>query len=457
MQNKFVKTVAAALIIFVSFSAVAATWGDAEKRINVFYQYDGGAKDAQGRWDKLIAPYIYKWTSGKHSTIYYDSSTSKYITGRACCLLSYSNAYQYLCGRASTEEEQLEILLTYLQKKPVWSNTGSSISPPNARSLYHSVLMAQSGIVSVSTSAVNSFAKLETFFEGLKGVLIVNGTNHYRIAVGCTTYNGVEYVQLVDSVLTGTIASGKLSKAYSMDFSAVYTASNSTSYNGIVRQYWVPYSYFTSGKLTIVYAYLNQKRIIAPSCIVIEAGKTISIDASVYPSGSFVLESCDSSIATVSGASVTGIAPGVTYITCCEDKNPSVCATIPVYCVEISTDKLIVGTTDAESLVTGNLPSGCRAVLDKSYPYGVFSAGVSLLDPSGQEFAKTQVLLVNPDPDATLKIADNVKKIEASAFENVSASFVFTAADDIDESAFSGNDITAIVVKADDGSMEIVP
>ncbi len=235
--------------------AVSETWGDASSRVNFYYQYDGGTTDEPGTYDLLLADRL-KALCG-HDSIYYNSNTNKYLTGRGCCLFSFAHAYQYLCGYSGSNALKADILYRFLSTKPVWSDTGSSLSPPNAAGIYAQSLAAQPGVNSYGAS-LSTFSKLKAFFEGRQSVLIMNVPGHYFCAVGCIEHGGVQYVQVIDSTLSGTIRTGRCTQAKSFDFSQTYTPANVLNYAAGVHQYWLPYSEFSS-KCRIKYAYRAAK------------------------------------------------------------------------------------------------------------------------------------------------------------------------------------------------------
>ena len=400
-------------------------------RIGFYYLYEGGGQDLPGTYDLLLASRLQALCG--HSTIYMDGSTSKYITGRGCDLLAHAHAYQFLLGRAATVEQRADILYKFLKIKPVWSNTGSSLSPPNAESIYDSFLASRAGVTRYYGN-LNTASAVAAFFEGGKSVAIVHVPNHFVCAIGCKVHNGTRYIHIVDSAITGTIAAGRLSKAYSLDFSTVYTPSNVLQYSGQVFEYYLPYSDFTQSGYTgkaefrgkFVAGSMPAYHLIpAKDELLLAEGGSAQI---VITNSSEVIAytSSDVSVCTVSSDGlVTYVGPGTAAITCGEIDALRNSCTVTVNCVKPVTSGALVagvGETPSPVLEAGTLPAGARFVLsdsDTSY-VGARPVTVKLLDRYDTEVARYDLTLAVINPYGILALPEGLKTIEAGAFEGTS-------------------------------------
>lgn len=455
------KRVRALCIVFVCLFALCAcaeSYCDASGRINFYYQYDGGARSVKGTYDKLLSDRIRKLTNGKHSAIV--PKDDQYLTGRGCCLFSYAHAYQYLCGYAATQSDKADILYKFLAAKPVWSLTGSSLSPPSACSIYADCMVKQSGVKRYRGS-YNTFSDLQSFFYKHNSVLIVNAPKHFVIAVGCTEHNGVKYVQIVDSIMHGTIQSGRCSYGYSMDFSVKYTADNSMSYSPSVHQYWLPYSEFLA-KCTVKYAFytgsLPPEYVLSCDYSRVILGLNETVFLNTQGAEGLVYEVGDPEIASVDAdGNVTALAAGETYVRFWSPENPYHVKQVPVYCYEwIYPEETVFPITEGSAepalpVLNGTLPSDFGLEWSCTEEDGI-TAEATLTDASGTVYASRDYGLIGPDTLALLRLPSGVKVLEAYAFENSGAHFVYipSGVDRIDSGAFASCEVRAVFLEDPD-------
>ncbi|MCR4578621.1 MAG: Ig-like domain-containing protein [Clostridiales bacterium] len=400
-------------------------------RIGFYYQYEGGGKDQPGTYDRLLASRLYALCG--HSTIFMNSSTSKYITGRGCGLLAHAHAYQFLLGKAATFEQRADILYKFLKIQPVWSNTGSSLSPPNAEYIYDNYLASRSGVTRYYGN-LNTPSAVQAFFEGGRSVAIVHVPNHYVCAIGAKVHNGVKYIHIVDSAITGTIASGRLQKAYSLDFSTVYTPDNVLQYSGQVFEYYLPWSEFTKTGTSIKAEF--RAKFVAGSMpayhlipakdeLLLTEGGSAQIQIT-NSSEQIAYVSSDVSVCTVSADGlVTYVGPGTATVTCGEIDALRNSCTVTVSCVKPRTGGALVagvGETPVPALEEGTLPAGARFLLsdsDTSY-VGAKPVTVKLLDKYSTEVARYDLTLAVISPEGILELPRGLRVIEGEAFQGVS-------------------------------------
>ncbi len=396
-------------------------------RIGFYYQYEGGGKDQPGTYDRLLASRLYALCG--HSTIYMNSSTSKYITGRGCGLLAHAHAYQFLLGRADTFEQRADILYKFLKIQPVWSNTGSSLSPPNAEYIYDNFLASRSGVTRYNGN-LNTASAVQAFFEGGRSVAIVHVPNHYVCAIGCKSHNGTKYIHIVDSAITGTIASGRLQKAYSLDFSTVYTPSNVLQYSGQVFEYYLPWSEFTKTGTSIKAEF--RAKFVAGSMpayhlipakdeLILAEGGSAQIEIT-NSAEVIAYTSSDVNVCTVSaGGLVTYVGPGTATVTCGEIDALRNSCTVTVSCVKPKTSGALVaglGETPVPVLEAGSLPAGAHFLLsdsDTSY-VSARPVTVKLMDKYSTEVARYTLTLAVISPEGILELPMGLKAIEGEAF-----------------------------------------
>ena len=405
-------------------AALAAGYTDASQRIHFYNQTDGAPQDQAGKWDLLLAPKLQKLYG--HSEIYNDKSTSRYLTGRGCCLFSFSHAYQYLMGYAYTDEDMANVLYKYLSIKPVWSNTGSTCSPPNAISMYAAYLGKQNGVTRY-TGSLSSYSKLQSFFNGSKGVCIVHAPGHYIIAVGVTEHDGVKYVQIVDSIMVGTLKSGRCSWAMSMDFSTTYTAANAPYYTENVHQYWLPYDQFQSkcdipcafytGALPPTYEIKADRQYVALN---VSSGEAVKLTLTVTdaPAGAvpvFVSDNDDIAVVTQDGV-ISAVGIGVTRIRCALNVNLNKYLYVPVYCYDICGNLgCVIGEGETPPVHIGELPPSwqeARTVEETAWYDKVIC---SVTDETGRELYRTYVMCVKADAPGVMRLPQNILKTETGA------------------------------------------
>ena len=109
---------AALLLALGAFDVRAESYVRASSRINFYYQHDGGGRNEKSVWDSLLENRLLALYG--HGEIYHDATTDRYLTGRGCCLFSFSHAYQYLRGYAATKSRMADILFEFLSVKPLW-------------------------------------------------------------------------------------------------------------------------------------------------------------------------------------------------------------------------------------------------------------------------------------------------------------------------------------------------
>ncbi|MCR4621497.1 MAG: leucine-rich repeat domain-containing protein [Clostridiales bacterium] len=425
-------------------AAEAATDLIGSSRIGFYYQYAGGGKDQKGTYDTLLASRLYSLYG--HSTIYMSSSTSKYLTGRGCCLFAHAHAYQFLLGKAATNEQRADILYKFLKIKPKWSNTGSSMSPPNSESIYKNYLASLPG-VSLYSGNMNTASAVASFFTGGKSVAIVHVPNHFVCAIGCTVYNGTRYIHIVDSAITGTIAKGRLQKAYSLDFSTTYTVSNVVDYSGKVFEYYLPYSEFTKTNTSIkaefraafVAGSMPAYRLIPQKDeLLLTQGSSAQI-VITNSEETIAYTSSNVNVCTVSSTGlVTYVGPGTAKVTCGEIDALRNSCTVNVCCVQTDTSGTLVagvGEKPKPRLLSGTLPAGAKFVLsdqDTSY-VGARVITVKLLDKNGDEVARYNLTLAVVSPASTLVLPAGLKVIESGAFENSGAFLTLVIPPSVDQ------------------------
>lgn len=450
MKKVFSLLLAALLLIA---SASAATYVDADTRVRYYYQYEGAPKDSAGTWDKLLADKLYALYG--HNSIYMDSSTSKYLTGRGCCLFSFSHAWQFLLGKSSGQTAQAAILYGYLKQNPKWSNTGSTTSPPNAASYYASYLGKQSGITSYSVSNLKTYSSLSSFFNGGRGCIIVNAPGHYILAVGCTTYNGTQYVQIVDSVLSGTIRTGRCTLAKSMDFSTTYTPANAETYTPKVHQYWLPYSQFST-QCKLSYAYKSSA---SPGEIKLKAEKSSLLlarggSAAINVTGTseaLTYSSSNTSICTVSSSGlVTAKAAGEAQIVCSVKSNPYYSTVVTVMVFEVPDTETILAEIGKPIEFNPVLPAGATAGLDSAYvdEPGVTDISAHIYDKYGDVVKTVTLTVICPDFGTTLSIPATVTHIYGEAFSQTGMEYIILpeSVEYIGERAFADSGLKAVIV-----------
>ena len=339
------------ILLMLCLFARADTYCDTSGRINYFYQLDGGNTDEEGTYDKLLVPVIREITGGAHTCIV--PKDNQYLTGRGCDLFSFGHAYQYLLGYAGGLQAKADVLAKYLRgisgQSHSWSSSAiSTLNPPSAASLYAATLDKQSG-VSKYQKSTGTFDGLRNLFNGCRGVCIVNAPGHYIIAVGCTVHDGVEYVLIVDSIMSATLRDSRCGYGYSFDFSTRYDQSNARFIEADIHQYWMPYSTFKA-KCTIKYSFYvgtepKSYSIDSPykNAAVTAVGNKLNlcVTESVESGGLFHFISEDPSVAQVDeNGIITGISAGETVIICYNDSacysdgEPFAVLTVPVYICE---------------------------------------------------------------------------------------------------------------------------
>ena len=425
-----------ALILVLALSAGfvchAQSYVKASSRINFYYQHEGGARNEPGIWDTMLRDRLLALSG--HNSIYYDSSTDRYLTGRGCCLFSFAHAYQYLLGYAASASQKAGILYKYLSIKPVWSNKNSTLSPPNAHTFYAAYLAKQSGVRTYSKSKLNSFSALRNFFEGGKGVLIVNAPGHYIIAVGAVKHGGTEYVQVVDSILSATVRTGRLSYGKSMDFSVTYTPDNASRYEEKVHEYWIPYSEFKS-RCTVRYAFTsgsapreNRFKLVKDTVLLPE-GQTYTLTLE-GTADILAYESLDPEICTVDAmGALNWLDEGQAQVRIYAPDNPQNEVYADIYCIQPEENPTVIAETgravpDPFSL---DLPNGAKVECDPAVPEttGMTEAVYTILDSYGDAVWSTLAQLAVIDPDKLLLLPEGLKTVETGAFEENGAESVY--------------------------------
>lgn len=436
--------------------ASASTWCDTSGRINYYYQYDGAPADEPGVYDLLLAERL-KARYG-HDSIYYDSSTSRYLTGRGCGLFSFAHAYQYLCGRAMSLQEKADILYNYLAVHPVWSNTSSSMSPPNGVSYYRSYLAGRSGI-STYSGDLSTFSRLRSFFEGSRSVIIINAPGHFIIGTGVTTYQGEQYVLVVDSVMSGTLREGRLTRGMSLDFSTVYTPYNAPAYAESVHQYWIPYSQFAS-KCKIRYAFVAGSIPPPPAVkpekteLILFAGdtETIHLQSGSLPAV-FETETPDICRVDENGI-VTALKPGRGRVILTNpDEAEIFSAAVEVYVIALPEEAVRVirpGADIGGYPFEGELPEGAYAVYgdtDTLTP-GVRTVHISTYTAGSDPVHEGDVILIVMNESRLVFLPSQTVLIEEEAFADISALFAVIpeSVSRISSGAFAGTPLQAAFV-----------
>ena len=440
----------------------AQSYVNASSRINFYYQYDGGSRSKPGTWDRLLRSRLLA-ISG-HDTIY--PYTDQYLTGRGCCLFSFAHAWQYLLGYASTSAQKADILYNYLAIKPVWSNKDSSLSPPNARAFYAAYLAKQSGVSTYATSKLTTFSSLQSFFEGGRGVLIVNAPGHYIIAVGAVKYGGTEYVQVVDSLMSATVRTDRLSYGKSMDFSLTYTPDNAAQYQEQVHEYWIPYSELKS-KCTVRNAFTagsapreNRFRLVKDT-IILPEGQTYTL-ALEGAADILAYESMDTDICAVDAmGTLTFRAEGQTRVRVYSQDNPQNEVYAFVTCISPAENPTVVVELNRElpnPYAELELPEGAEVVSDpvQADSAGLFAAVYSIVDSYGDAVWRTQAQVVAVDPEKLICIPEGIALVESGAFEENRAQFVYVpeTVARLESGAFGNTDVRIVLAACGEGALE---
>ena len=451
-----------ALFFCVRIPARASQEASVSSRISFYYQYEGGARSVEGFWDRMLSDRLLALYG--HDQIY--PYSDKYLTGRGCCLFSFSHAYQYLCGYAGTAEAKADILYRFLSQKPVWSNTGSSMSPPNAASYYAAYLKKQPG-VALYTGALDTYSRLSSFFNGSKSVVIINVPGHYVIGVGCTRYNGVEYVHIVDSLLSATIKTGRLSRGMSMDFSVTFTPANAGSYQAAVHEYWVPYSQIASScKLKYAFRTGGTPAPFKPEALKNELLLTVGASENIEFTNTdevMAFSSLDENICTVDEyGCVIAVSPGATKINCVSLTNSAHYLTIPVWCIRADHDQFCLirpGEPDPEICLEGQLPDGASIVVfSEESPFSsVRILLMQVLDTYGEAVCDVRLTVAELDQNEMIILGGEISSIETEAFSGgaYKAVSIPSSVKRVESLAFADSDIQAVFVESAD--TEIAP
>ena len=445
---KFGKLLPVILALLLALSACAES--SVANRISFYYQLDGGITDMPGKWDRMLADRLQALYG--HDRIYENASTNSYLTGRGCVLFSYSHAYQYLFGRAQTEADMADILYNYIAVNPKWSNSGSSASPPNAATYYASYLTGR-GITRLASDQYGTFTSLSTLLNSGKGVCIISVRGYHDvIAVGTTTHDGVQYVHIVDSILSGTLNTDRLSTAYSMDFGTVYSRSNAGSYNRDVHEYWVSYSDFSS-KCTIKSAFRAGK---APAAnplraestrLVLTAGQSgqirLSRGGAAVTEAEFVSSAPGVCSVNESGL-VTFVSEGYARVTCRDTSGST--ASVDVYCYTCAGGQIIdakEGIPLPLPTVTGALPDGCFAAADEE---GLTDVRVYTAD--GKELFRVSAIVRIGEGGRVLNLPPSLVTVGERAFEGCAAEIVRVPASvkSIAPYAFAGSNVKYVIL-----------
>lgn len=441
------------VLLMLCLFARADTYCDTSGRINYYYQLDGGKTDEEGTYDKLLVPVIRDITGGAHS--YIVPKDNQYLTGRGCDLFSFAHAYQYLMGYAGSTQAKVNVLAGYLRgisgQSHSWSSSAiSTLNPPSAASLYAATLDRQSG-VSKYQKSTGTFAGLRDLFNGCRGVCIVNAPGHYIIAVGCTVHDGVEYVLIVDSIMSATLRDSRCGYGYSFDFSTRYDQSNARFIEADVHQYWMPYSTFKA-KCTIKYSFYvgtepKSYFIDSPykNAAVAAVGSSLDlcVTESVGSGGTFHFISEDPSVAQVDeNGIITGIGTGETAIICYNDAacysdgEPFTVLSVPVYVCEFVEPGSVYLMEDG---VYPDVAYGC--FLPDCVRFDWSEDGrVTVGDCYGNVFFTSFYRLIDENIPY-LHIPAYVELIEAEAFSLVPVSYILADNPDviISPSAFDGD------------------
>ncbi|MBQ3669367.1 MAG: hypothetical protein II920_09115 [Clostridia bacterium] len=459
----------ALILIFIALAlsagalCFAASYGSASSRISFYYQHDGGGRSEPGVWDELLR-YRLLAVSG-HDQIYYDSSTDRYLTGRGCCLFTFAHAYQYLKGYAGTSAQKADILYEFLSIKPSWSNTGSSLSPPSAHRYYAAYLARQSGITEYS-GELDTFRQLTSFFEGRKGAVIVQAPGHYILMIGARTYNGVQYVQVVDSIMSATVRSGRLSYGKSMDFSVTYTPANAALYEASVHEYWLPYSEvvetcrfrhaFRAGSAPHEVRFrLVKDRILLPE------GQSYTLELEGDTDG-LLFESLRPDICEVDANGTLlwqGEGQASVLITSSDGSNSSALA--EVYCVRLPEQPLVIARTGEEvqdPISLDGMPTGTKLSVSapEATESGLYEGMYRLVDPYGDTVAEMPFRLAVTNEGSTLYIPASIGVIENGAFAQASFDCVVLPASValVEEGAFDGAPVRLVLAACDASAVD---
>ncbi len=399
-----------------------AEYIDPASRISYYYQHDGGARSVEGKWDRLLADRLYALCG--HSTIY--PYTDQYLTGRGCCLFTFAHAWQFLLGYAAGDAAKSDILYRYLSQKPVWSNTGSTLSPPKAASYYASYLKKQNGVTQY-TGSLSTYKLLSAFLSGGQSCVIVNAPGHYILATGCTVYQGVQYVQVVDSILSATVKSDRLSRGMSLDFSYAITPANAGQLQAAVHCYWLPYSEFAS-RCQLKYAFRRQTQA-APSAkyseYILAPGQSAQIELLNAPE-QMQYQSLDETVCSVSADGlITALSPGRAQILCLSAQSSARDVEIDVYCALLPPRPTLIaalGETPPEPFYEGELPVGAVFSLSETpQEIGAYDCDLNLSDKRGNVWMSVPALYVVLDPGRLMLLPPGVSVIEQNAFEGTNA------------------------------------
>lgn len=290
---------------------------DAENTI-AFYNQTRGATEyskekkgvgwwTDGYWDKQL--------KAKYGVeIYHGTNTWRYISNRACNMLAYANALQWLTASKANNDRQIDILYELYK---VDSNPASG----NAQTAYGNYIIsrygAQYGIATASKS--KSWNNIVSVINN-GGCFILHvkygGGGHYSLVVGyqIAKINGVDtkLLQVVDSSTSSTIKRIPTHTAYSFTNLGKKITGNFNSNTSNYGQYWIRYDDFNStSKDTFSFAFTSKAKAkkYEPKKIeldttetVIYLNETLPLAASVYPAEanqSISWTSSDPSIATV--------------------------------------------------------------------------------------------------------------------------------------------------------------
>ena len=463
MKRKLLFALFLALVLSAGALCHAQSYGSVAARINFYYQHDGGERNQPGIWDVLLRDRL-RAISG-HDTIYYDSSTDKYLTGRGCCLFSFAHAYQYLTGYAASTSRKADILYQFLSIKSVWSNKGTSLSPPNGHTYYAAYLAKQSG-VSKYSGDLSSFSKLVDFFEGGKGVIIVNAPGHYIIAVGARKYGGTQYVQVVDSIMSATVRDSRLSYGKSMDFSVTYTQQNAAAYEAAVHEYWLPYSEFAE-KCKLKYAFRsgsapreNRFRLVKDQILLPEGHSyTLALEGA---SDLLSYESLQPDVCQVDAmGELVWKSEGQATIRVTSPDNPQNVAWAQVYCVRLPEDPLVIakagGAVPAPVDLT-DFPAGAELLYQSATPAetGLYSMPYTLLDAFGDAVAVEQYRLAAVEEGRALTIPSSVRILESGAFEETPFTCVCLpwTVTRVESGAFDSSAVRLVLAACDESAVE---
>ena len=440
----------------------ARSYVDASSRINFYYQHDGGDRNRPGVWDVLLSDRLLALTG--HGEIYHDSTTDRFLTGRGCCLFSFAHAYQYLCGYASSNRQKADILYKFLSVKPKWSDTGSSISPPGAYPLYANVLAAQPGVRKY-TGALDSFSKLVSFFEGNKGVLIVNAPGHYIIAVGAVKHNGTQYVQVVDSLLSATVRSDRITYGKSMDFTVTYRDANAESYEASVHEYWIPYSQFvskcklryafTAGTAPAIHDFYAEK-----SAMILACGTTDRIVIET-DSENIAFESLAPDICEVDALGrLIWMDEGTAMVRAFNPEDTRDEIFVTVHCINPEGGQVIraePGAKIPDLYEDIPLPRGAYVRYEAVAPEesGLYEWVYEFIDPYGDCVCQTTATLAAVAPEKLLSLPESIRCVEAGAFTDTDFAFVFLPEHigKIEAGAF-GDSVVAVFARCPESAIE---